>query len=214
MRVPFSELKTLFPTDGTVAGRLGGDGDMNPGMPMDLEGGRAPRRKAAVLIPFIDRPDGTHILLTRRTEHMKHHKGQISFPGGRIERQDPSPVHAALRETHEEVGIGPDQIDVVSQLSLYRTRTGFDVTPVVGLVQPPVTVRPDPREVAEAFEMPISFLLDPIHHERRSHVFQGVERYFYVLPYRDYYIWGATAAMLVNLAEHLTVALSEKKVTA
>ncbi|MCR9256429.1 MAG: CoA pyrophosphatase [Alphaproteobacteria bacterium] len=214
MRLPAADLKTIFDPARAVAGRLAGDGDMNPGMPMDLEGGNAPRRKAAVLIPFVDRPDGTNILLTRRTEHLKHHSGQVAFPGGRIEREDPSPVHAALRETHEEVGIDPGRVDVLGELSLYRTRTGFDVTPVVGWVDAPVTFRPDPQEVAEVFEMPVSFLLDPAHHERRSRIFQGVERYFYVLPYRDYYIWGATAAMLVNLAEHINTALSDRKTVA
>lgn len=192
-----------------LPGRLGGDGDMNPGMSMDLRdgdlnGGTVPRREAAVLIPFVERPSGTQVLLTKRADHLRHHKGQISFPGGRIERADPSPVEAALRETHEEVGIPQSQVDVIGELSVYRTRTGFDINPILGLVRPPLDYRADPSEVDEIFEMPLEFLLDPANHEMHSRVFQGYERYYYVIPYLDYNIWGATAAMLINVAELLS----------
>jgi len=142
-------------------------------------------------------------LLTRRTDHLTNHGGQISFPGGRIEEGDASEQAAALRETHEEIGIAGSSIEVLGRLADYHTRTGFRVTPVVGLVAVPFALRADAREVDEVFEVPLSFLLDPANHQRHSREFQGRRVQYYAIPYRDHYIWGATAAMLVNLARHL-----------
>jgi 8-oxo-dGTP pyrophosphatase MutT (NUDIX family) len=153
-----------------------------------------------VLVPLIDRPEGLQVLLTQRTAHLKDHAGQISFPGGRAEPEDPDAVATALRETHEEVGLPADHVRVIGRLDNYITSTGYEVAPVVGLVRPPFPVKPDPYEVAEVFEVPLAFLVDPRNHERHSREWQGRTRYFYVLPYRDRYIWGATAGMLVNLA--------------
>ena len=182
----------------TESERDRGDHDLNPGMlPTDR------MRAAAVLVPLVARPAGTTVLLTRRTEHLHHHAGQISFPGGRIEESDSSPEDAALRETEEEIGLTRQHIEVIGRLGIYRTRTGFEITPVVGWVTPPFDLAPDRFEVAEVFEVPLAFISDSKNHERHSREWQGVVRQFYVLPYGGYYIWGATAGMLVNLAERL-----------
>lgn len=158
---------------------------------------------AAVLIPLVERPDGWTVLLTQRTEHLTNHAGQISFPGGRAEVDDPSPVDTALREAEEEIGLRREWIEIAGFLDLYQTVTGFLVTPVVGFVTPGFTLEADPFEVAEVFEVPLTFVLDPRHHERHSRLRNGQRREYYVLPYHNYYIWGATAAMLVNLYEKL-----------
>jgi len=154
---------------------------------------------AAVLVPIIDRPEGLTVLLTQRTAHLNDHAGQVSFPGGRCEAEDPSPVFTALRETEEEIGLERSRIEVLGLLPEYRTGTGFSVTPVVGLVRPPFTLRPDSFEVAEVFETPLSFLLDPANHQRHSMEIGGVLRHYYAMPYEGYFIWGATAGMLVSL---------------
>jgi 8-oxo-dGTP pyrophosphatase MutT (NUDIX family) len=180
-------------------GRVRGDHDGNPGMPMPGEA----LRPAAVLVPLVERPEGLSVLLTQRTAHLHDHAGQISFPGGRIEADDPDPVAAALRETEEEIGLHRRHVEIVGRLDTYRTRTSYEVTPVVGLVRPPFALVPDTFEVADIFEVPLSFVLDPRNRERRSRMFQGTERHFWVLPYPERYIWGATAGMLVNLAEVL-----------
>ncbi|MBL8808412.1 MAG: CoA pyrophosphatase [Rhodospirillales bacterium] len=181
-----------------VIGRVRGDHDGNPGM--------APAgtmKAAAVLVPLVARPEGLSVLLTQRTAHLHDHAGQISFPGGRLEPDDPDAVAAALRETEEEIGLHRRHVDVVGRLDTYQTRTSYEVTPVVGLVTPPFELTPDPFEVADIFEVPLAFVLDPRNRERRSRDFQGTQRHFWVLPYPDRYIWGATAGMLVNLAEVL-----------
>ncbi len=175
-----------------------GDHDLNPGMAPE-----PPFRSAAVLVPLVERADGITVLLTRRSEHLADHPGQVSFPGGRIEPDDPHPEAAALREAREEVGLAPDRVEVIGRLATYRTRTGFEITPVVGLVTPPFEIAPDSTEVAEVFEVPLAFLLDPANAQRRSREWRGMERFFWVFPYSGYYIWGATAGMLVNLAQIL-----------
>ena len=158
---------------------------------------------AAVLVPLVERPDGYTVLLTQRTAHLEHHAGQISFPGGRVEAEDPSPVHTALRETEEEIGLDRQHVDVLGFLPEYRTGTGFRVTPVVALVNPPFKLALDPFEVAEAFEVPLGFLLDPANHKRHSLHYRGALRHFYAMPYGDYFIWGATAGMIRSLSERL-----------
>jgi 8-oxo-dGTP pyrophosphatase MutT (NUDIX family) len=154
---------------------------------------------AAVLVPIVNRLDGMTLLLTQRTAHLNDHAGQVSFPGGRAEAEDGSLVATALREIREEVGIEPHRIEVLGQLPEYTTRTGYRVTPVVGLLQPPFEVAPDAFEVAEVFEVPLAFLLDPSNHQRHSRLHEGVMRHFWAMPYANYYIWGATAGMLRNL---------------
>ncbi len=180
------------------AGGERGDHDLNNGM----EPFR-PLKPASVLIPLIDRPEGLSVLLTRRTAHLAHHAGQVSFPGGHIEPADEGPVDTALRETEEEVGLDRRSIEVVGHLDVYVTRTGFVITPVVAFVHPPFTLRPDPHEVDEVFEVPLAFLLDPSNHQKCSAEFEGVTRHFYAMPYGRHFIWGATAGMLVNLFEVL-----------
>ena len=159
---------------------------------------------AAVLVPLVLRQDGVTMLLTQRTDHLRDHAGQVSFPGGRVEAYDEGAVATALRETEEEIGVGPSHIEVVGELDLYETRTGFRITPVVGLVEPGFTLTLDEFEVAEVFEVPLSFALDPANHQKRSLVWRGAERHFYLLPYGEREIWGATAGMIVNLYNRLS----------
>jgi 8-oxo-dGTP pyrophosphatase MutT (NUDIX family) len=158
---------------------------------------------AAVLFPIVERDDGHTVLLTQRTAHLRDHGGQISFPGGRVEKDDPSPVHTALRETEEEIGLTRDRVEILGYLPEYRTGTGFRVTPVVALVRPPFELALDPFEVAEAFEVPLAFLLDPANHKRHSLHYRGALRHFFAMPYGDYFIWGATAGMIHTLGERL-----------
>jgi 8-oxo-dGTP pyrophosphatase MutT (NUDIX family) len=159
---------------------------------------------AAVLVPLVEREDGLWVLLTQRTPHLSAHAGQISFPGGRREAEDEDEVAAALRETEEEVGLPRAHVEIVGRLDTYVTGTGYEVTPVVGLIRAPYPVTIDPSEVAEIFEVPLSFVLDPGNHRRETRQGStGVTRTFFVLPYENRYIWGATAGMLVNLAEVL-----------
>jgi len=157
---------------------------------------------AAVLIPVIAHGELT-VLFTRRTTHLKSHAGQVSFPGGRAEPGDASAEFTALREAGEEIGLAAERIEILARLPDYRTRTGFRVTPVIGLVTPPLELSPDPREVAEVFEVPLAFLLDPRNRQRRTREFQGRQVGYYVFEYQDRVIWGATAGMLVNLHKML-----------
>ncbi|HUB95760.1 MAG TPA: CoA pyrophosphatase [Stellaceae bacterium] len=170
-----------------------------------LSGGAPPAKltPAAVLIGLADRPEGLSVLLTQRTPHLTDHGGQISLPGGRIDPTDRDPVHAALREAQEEIGLPPDQVEVVGRLDSYITGTGYEITPIVGLVRVPFENRLSPEEVAELFEVPLRFILDPANHRQGTRELRGQERRFYILPYENRYIWGATAAILVNLAEVL-----------
>ncbi len=158
---------------------------------------------ASVLLPLVLREDGLTLLLTRRTEHLSHHPGQISFPGGRAEARDGSPIETALRETEEEVGLDRRHVDVLGLLPPYHTGTGYLVTPVVALIAPPFTLRADPGEVAEIFEVPLAFLMDGTHHQRLSAELPLGRRSFYAMPYERFYIWGATAGMLRNLFHFL-----------
>jgi 8-oxo-dGTP pyrophosphatase MutT (NUDIX family) len=175
-----------------------GDHDLNPGTRAE-----PPLTAAAVLVPLVAHPDTTTVLLTRRTDHLTRHPGQISFPGGHIEPGDATPEKTALRETEEETGLHRRHIDVVGRLDDYETRTGFKIIPVVATVSPPFDLAPDPYEVADVFEVPLAFLLDPANHQRHSRMFEGRERDFYAMPYNEHFIWGATAGMLINLYEAL-----------
>ena len=169
--------------------------------------GREPAA-ASVLVPLVMREAGVTVLLTRRTDHLRDHAGQISFPGGRAEEVDADAVHTALREAEEEVGLAAEHVDVIGRLPIYTTVTGFHVTPVVALVRPGFTLTIDSFEVAEAFEVPLAFLMDPANHRRHAFEFGGERRQFLSMPWqgidaagqpREYFIWGATAAMLRNL---------------
>ena len=168
-----------------------------------------PMRKAAVLVPLVRRPEGLAVLLTRRTDHLNDHAGQVSFPGGRTDPEDADAVATALREAHEEVGIEADEVEVIGVLPRYTTVTAYEVTPVVGLLDPPRALRLDAFEVAEVFEVPLAFLMDPAHHQRHAVQFQGLSRSFISMPWgadargEPYFVWGATAAMLRNLYRFL-----------
>jgi len=168
---------------------------------------------AAVLCGLVPRPDGLQVLLTKRAEHLRHHAGQISFPGGRMEAGDASPLQTALREAQEEVGLQPQHVEVIGQLPVYTTGTGFHVTPVVALVQPPFSLQPNPGEVDAVFEVPLAFLMNPANHRRHAFDWQGRQRQWFSMPYHEplaegsgtveRFIWGATAGMLRNLYRFL-----------
>mgnify|MGYP001197302185 CR=1 FL=1 len=164
----------------------------------ELSGGRG-HCPAAVLVPVVARGQVPTVLLTRRTDHLHHHPGQISFPGGRVEAADTSPIDTALRETQEEIGLDRRHIELIGTLPDYLTGTGFRVTPVVGLVTPPFELTLDAFEVAEAFEVPLSHFLDPANHQEHSIVHEGRVRRFHAMPYHDYFIWGATAGIIMSL---------------
>jgi 8-oxo-dGTP pyrophosphatase MutT (NUDIX family) len=155
--------------------------------------------RAAVLVPLVEHADGYAVLLTQRTAALNKHAGQVAFPGGRMDPEDVDEVACALRETREEIGLAPDKVEVLGRLGSWTTGTGFDITPIVGAVSPPLDLKPDPAEVAAIFEVPLAFFLDPANHRRVVYEFSGVSRAFYEMPYGDRYIWGATAAMLINL---------------
>lgn len=175
-----------------------GDHDLNPGMRPD-----ASLTPAAVLVPLINRAEGLTAMFTQRTGHLLHHAGQISFPGGHMDPGDETPEETALRETEEETGLDRRHVEIIGRLNQYVTRTGFSITPVVALIKPPFELTLDPDEVEEAFEVPLDFLLDPANHQRHSREIGGQIREFHAMPYREYYIWGATAGMLINLYEVL-----------
>ena len=158
---------------------------------------------AAVLVGLIDRAGGPALLLTKRTEHLRDHAGQICFPGGRVEAGDESAAAAALREAEEEIGLDQARVGIVGELPPYQTVTGFRIHPVVGWISPPFELQPDSFEVAEVFEVPLRFVLDPENHRRQSYRRGPVTRGYYVLPYQGRFIWGATAGILVNLARVL-----------
>jgi 8-oxo-dGTP pyrophosphatase MutT (NUDIX family) len=161
-------------------------------------------RPAAVLVPVVRREAGLTILLTQRADHLYDHAGQISFPGGRSEAGDASPAATALREAYEEIGLPHSHVEVLGFLPEYITVTGYHVTPVVGLVGSPPALSLDAFEVAEAFEVPLAFILDPGNHQRNTLQYQGRTRHYYAMPYEQRYIWGATAGMLMNLYAFLT----------
>ena len=166
------------------------------------DGFRLPGREglvtpAAVLVPIVNRPDGLTLLLTQRSADLPDHAGQISFPGGRVEPEDASLAHAALREATEEVGLAADRVAVLGELAPYETVTGYRVTPIVGWVEPPFALTPDPIEVADIFEVPLAFLLDPQNQQRHFRMLGERRRDFWAIPYGERFIWGATAAMLM-----------------
>jgi len=196
-------------TASAVRARLAAMQGWQPEIPGDGSafGGREPAH-AAVLVPLVQRQGGLQVLLTQRTDHLRDHAGQISFPGGRAEAQDGGPAGTALREAQEEVGLPHHCVDVIGCMPVYTTVTRFVVTPVVALVQPPFELALDSFEVAEAFEVPLAYLMNPAHHRRHVFQFDGGQRQFLSMPWqgagadgqaKEFFIWGATAAMLRNL---------------
>ncbi|MGG7565268.1 CoA pyrophosphatase [Rhodovulum sp. DZ06] len=187
------------------------DYDLNPDLRPALSGGRPRLRAAAVLCPVVEREGELRVILTRRSDHLKAHSGQVAFPGGKLDPSDPSLAHAALREAEEEIGLPPSMVRLLGEIDGHETGTGFAITPFVGIVDPAFVPRPDPGEVAEVFEPPLSFLMDPANRRRDSRDWQGKRRYFYAIPWEGRYIWGATARMLVGLSDRLQ-ALAEGRV--
>jgi 8-oxo-dGTP pyrophosphatase MutT (NUDIX family) len=161
-----------------------------------------PIRPAAVLVPVVAREEPM-VLLTQRTAHLKDHAGQISFPGGKIDKSDASPMAAALREAQEEIGLAADRIEPIGYLDLYLTTFGYRIVPVVSRVAASFTLRLNREEVDDAFEVPLAFLMSPENHHRKSRDWNGLTRHFYEMPYGDHYIWGATAGILRNLWERI-----------
>ena len=194
------ELRRRFAGAVPSAGTIYGDEGTRPG-------GEA-LTPASVLIPIVARgvanaADLT-VIFTQRAAHLKDHSGQVSFPGGRVAAGDRSPEATALRESREEIGLDSSQVEVLGRLGEYHTRTGYRITPVVGIVSPPFELRADAGEVDEIFEVPLAFLLDPANHQRQSREWQGSLRWFFTMQYERHTIWGATAGMLVNLSKHLS----------
>lgn len=174
------------------------DFDLNPGMrppgPWRLSA-------ASVLVPLVERGAELSVVLTRRAARLRHHPGQIAFPGGKQDPGDPTPLHAALREAREEIGLDPASVSVLGCFDRHETVTRFSVTPFVGLVAPGFEPRIDPSEVEEVFEVPLAFLVDPAHRRTQRRVWSGHERIYVAIPYGPYYIWGATARMLITLGD-------------
>ena len=176
-----------------------GDGDLN-GAP--TPSGRA-LRPAAVLAPLILHDGPPRLLFTERAAHLNQHAGQISFPGGRLDGDHETSAQAALREVEEEIGIGSDHVQLIGRFDTYETVTGFSVTPFVGVLKTGFEVKPDPAEVADVFDAPFEFLMNPDNHQRQSRVWQGKRRYYYAMPWQSRFIWGATAGMLKSLYDRL-----------
>ena len=172
-----------------------------PELPDDLRLRFPDLRRAAVLVPIVRRPAGLTVLLTQRTEHLTNHAGQVSFPGGRWEESDSSPIETALRETEEEIGLTRRHVEIIGVLPDHVTASAYIVTPVVGLVMPPFDLTAESNEVADIFEVPLQFLMDGMNHQRMSFDLPdgGGRRSFYAMPYERFFIWGATAGMLRNL---------------
>lgn len=181
--------------------RPNGDHLLDPGsLAMTHE---IPPKPAAVLIPVVARPNAT-VLLTQRSGDLSSHAGQISFPGGRIDAGDPSPLATALREAEEEIGLEARHVRPLGYLSPFLSRTGYRIVPVVSLIEPDVALRLNPAEVDEAFEVPLDFLMDPANHHLKSREWQGRLRHYYAMPYGERYIWGITAGIVRNLWERLS----------
>lgn len=160
-------------------------------------------RDAAVLVPVVDRGPEATLLLTRRTEKLRKHSGQIAFPGGAIDPEDGTAENAALREANEEIGLISERAEIIGHMPRYLTGSGFSITPVLAVVNTPFDVYPNPDEVADIFEVPLSFLMNPANHRRESRLFNGEERFYYAMPYHERFIWGATAGIIRGLYERL-----------
>jgi 8-oxo-dGTP pyrophosphatase MutT (NUDIX family) len=180
---------------GDATAELRSDFDLNPDF---RPAGGQDLRDAAVLVPVLERPEGLTVLLTRRADDLSRHAGQIALPGGRLDPGE-GPVEAALREAWEEIGLEPGFVEPLGLSTRYETVSGYVITPVVALVRPGFALRPSPQEVAEVFETPFAFLMDPENHRREYYDFEGGRRWFYVMPFEARRIWGATAGILREL---------------
>jgi 8-oxo-dGTP pyrophosphatase MutT (NUDIX family) len=197
-----ARLRFDIPAGLTDPDSIPASGDRGTDRMLEILAREQPIRPAAVLIAVIDRPQPT-VLLTQRAAHLNDHAGQISFPGGKIDTTDPSPLDTALREADEEVGLAREFIDPIGYLDLYGTSFGFRILPTVARVRPGFTLRVNASEVDDAFEVPLAFLMNPANHQLHSKEFRGMERSFYAMPYGERYIWGATAGILRVLYERI-----------
>jgi 8-oxo-dGTP pyrophosphatase MutT (NUDIX family) len=177
-------------------------GDQGTDRMLQILAHEQPIRPAAVLVPVVDHPQPT-VLLTQRSAHLNDHAGQISFPGGKIDATDASPLETALREAEEEIGLSREFIDPIGYLDLYGTSFGFRILPTVARVRPGFKLRINHSEVDDAFEVPLAFLMNPANHQTHSKEFRGMERTYYAMPYEERYIWGATAGILRVLYERI-----------
>jgi 8-oxo-dGTP pyrophosphatase MutT (NUDIX family) len=186
----------------TDASVLAPTGDFGTDAMLQIIAKERPVRPAAVLIPIVEREVPT-VLLTKRAEHLNEHAGQISFPGGKIDPVDATPMEAALREADEEIGLKRPFIDPIGYLDVYATSFGFRILPTLARVQPGFDLAISRNEVDDAFEVPLAFLMDPVNHKLGSKEFRGMQRSFYEMPFGQHYIWGATAGMLRALYERI-----------
>jgi 8-oxo-dGTP pyrophosphatase MutT (NUDIX family) len=171
---------------------------------VDPSGEEGAATQAAVLVAVVDRPKPS-VVLTLRPDTLRQHAGQVAFPGGRIDPDDEGPIGAALREAQEEIALPPEEVEVIGLGDCYRTITGYEVTPVIGVIPPGLPLKPQPGEVSDIFEAPLDFLLTAEHQYIRSVMWQGRERSYYEILWQDRRIWGATAAMIVNLSRRLAL---------
>jgi 8-oxo-dGTP pyrophosphatase MutT (NUDIX family) len=197
-----ARLRFDIPAGLTDPGAVPPSGDQGTDRMLEIIAREQPIRPAAVLVPIVERAQPT-VLLTQRAAHLNDHAGQISFPGGKIEAGDASPLDAALRETEEEIGLSREFIDPIGYLDLYGTSFGFRILPTVARVRPGFKLRINEFEVDDAFEVPLAFLMDPANHQMHSKEFRGIERSYYAMPYEERYIWGATAGILRVLYERI-----------
>jgi 8-oxo-dGTP pyrophosphatase MutT (NUDIX family) len=197
-----ARLRFDIPAGLTDPSLIPASGDQGTDHMLEIIAREQPIRPAAVLVPVVDHPQPT-VLFTQRAAHLNDHAGQISFPGGKIDATDASPLETALREAKEEIGLQREFIDPVGYLDLYGTSFGFRILPTVARVRPGFKLRINHSEVDDAFEVPLTFLMNPANHQLHSKEFRGVERYFYAMPYEQHYIWGATAGILRVLYERI-----------
>jgi 8-oxo-dGTP pyrophosphatase MutT (NUDIX family) len=197
-----ARLRFEVPAGLTDAGVVPPSGDPGTDRMLQIVAREQPIRPAAVLIPVVDHPQPT-VLLTQRAAHLNDHAGQISFPGGKIDATDASPLDAALREAEEEIGLSREFIDPIGYLDLYGTGFGFRILPTVARIRPGFKLRISEAEVDDAFEIPLAFLMDPANHQVHSKEFRGMERSYYAMPFAQHYIWGATAGILRVLYERI-----------
>lgn len=197
-----ARLRFDIPAGLTDPSLIPASGDQGTDRMLEILAREQPIRPAAVLVPLVDHPQPT-VLLTLRASHLNDHAGQISFPGGKIDATDASPLETALREAEEEIGLNREFVDPVGYLDLYGTSFGFRILPTVARVRPGFKLRINQSEVDDAFEVPLAFLMDPANHQLHSKEFRGMERSYYAMPYEDRYIWGVTAGILRVLYERI-----------